>query len=409
MKEKASTKTYTEHPISNMFPVLPENELNELADDIKANGLKQPIVIYQGKILDGRNRYEACKTADVQPAFTEYTGSNATSYVLSLNLQRRHLTPSQKAAVAVEALPHLEKEAKQRQKQHRDTAPGKKQNTGGKNSTSDAGKARDIAARALKVNSRYVQDAKKLKEDRPELFEKVKQGEIDITKAKNVIYRETESKLKDTSNVSIKNTERCTLHNCDILDAPVEDNSVDVIITDPPYPREFLDCWKKLAQFAVKKLKKNGVLIAASGHAYLPEVFRNMTVDGLNYYWTGCLYQPKVSADLHTKRLRTHWKPFLIYVKGDYTRTFQATDVYSSSYEDAKEGQKFHKWGQSYQIFEQFVKDYTYAGEVVCDPFLGGGTTAIAAITHKRKFIGIELNKETFNVAGNRINQITNN
>src|SRR5262249_39705466 len=153
------------------------------------------------------------------------------------------------------------------------------------------------------------------------------------------------------------------------------------------YPREYLDCWTKLAQFALKKLKKDGVLIAASGHSYLPEVFRNMTIEGLNYYWTGCIYQPMMSADLNVKRLRTHWKPLLIYVKGEYARTFQGTDVYSSSYEDLVEGQNYHKWGQSYKIFEQLVKDYTYAGEVVCDPFLGGGTTAVAAITNKRRFV----------------------
>jgi len=164
-----------------------------------------------------------------------------------------------------------------------------------------------------------------------------------------------------------------------------------------------LDCWKKLAQFAAKKLKDGGILIAASGQSYLPQVYSNMSVDGLNYYWTNCIYTPGVSAELQMKRLRTNWKPLLFYVKGDYKRTFQKTDVYVSEYIDTAAGQEYHKWGQSYPVFEQIVLDYTYVNDVVCDPFLGGGTTGLACIENKRKFVGIELNTDTFNTAKERL------
>lgn len=103
------------HPACKLFPPIAESELQDLADDIAANGLRNPIVLYQGKLLDGRNRWEACKIAKVEPRFIEFEGNDPIAWVLSQNLARRHLTASQRAVVALDLLPMLEKEAKKRQ------------------------------------------------------------------------------------------------------------------------------------------------------------------------------------------------------------------------------------------------------------------------------------------------------
>ena len=89
------------HAIANVFPMLEEAELSSLAADIKANGLKTPIVTYEGDILDGRNRFRACQKAGVTPSYTSFQGDRqaALSHVWSLNFQRRHLNSSQ-AAIA---------------------------------------------------------------------------------------------------------------------------------------------------------------------------------------------------------------------------------------------------------------------------------------------------------------------
>jgi N6-adenosine-specific RNA methylase IME4 len=104
------------HSATNLFPMMPQAELVELAKDIKERGQMVPIVVYQGKILDGRNRWAACEIAGVEPRTMEWQGTGSpTAWVISLNLHRRHLTPSQRAAIAVDALPVLEAEARKRQ------------------------------------------------------------------------------------------------------------------------------------------------------------------------------------------------------------------------------------------------------------------------------------------------------
>ena len=72
---------------------------DELAEDIKLNGLLTPIVTYEDKILDGRNREKACEKVGVEPRYVPYAGSTPLSYVISLNLKRRHLDESQRAMV----------------------------------------------------------------------------------------------------------------------------------------------------------------------------------------------------------------------------------------------------------------------------------------------------------------------
>lgn len=85
------------HPYSEIFPLIEGSEFDALVEDIKTQGLREKIWLYEGKILDGRNRFLACKKAGVKPDYKKYTGKDALAFVVSANIQRRHLTLEQRA------------------------------------------------------------------------------------------------------------------------------------------------------------------------------------------------------------------------------------------------------------------------------------------------------------------------
>lgn len=102
-RRPSSTTGYEMHPLCTLFPPMTGAEFAALRDDIKANGLRQMIVLKDGMILDGGNRYRACLEACVTPRFVDYIGENLAAYVLSVNLHRRHMTPGQQAAIVASA------------------------------------------------------------------------------------------------------------------------------------------------------------------------------------------------------------------------------------------------------------------------------------------------------------------
>ncbi len=190
------------HPATELFPMMGDAELQELADDIAANGLQVPIVTFQGKILDGRNRYAACELAGIQPHFSEWQGTGSpTVWVLSLNLHRRHLTPSQKAAIAVDLLPLLEVEAQDRQLAALKRTPTLSINDIDalpvRPNLDERGRSDEKAAELLNVSRGYVADAKRLSIEAPDLFEQVRSGEQTIPQAKKELrHRELASEIK---------------------------------------------------------------------------------------------------------------------------------------------------------------------------------------------------------------------
>lgn len=92
---------YEFHPLANLFPLLEGPEFGALVDDISVHGLREPVVLHEGKILDGRNRYRACVEAQIEPRFKKWDGHGTPlAFVVSKNLHRRHLNESQRAMIA---------------------------------------------------------------------------------------------------------------------------------------------------------------------------------------------------------------------------------------------------------------------------------------------------------------------
>ena len=88
------------HPLAALFPLMESDERNKLVENLKQYGLLTPIVVYEDKILDGRNRDRGCIEAEVTPHYVEYTGSDPLGFIVSANLHRRHLTSGQRAMIA---------------------------------------------------------------------------------------------------------------------------------------------------------------------------------------------------------------------------------------------------------------------------------------------------------------------
>ena len=93
-------REYEYHPIAEEIPRWGSDSFEKLCEDIATNGLVNSIVLYDGKILDGRHRYEACLDVGVEPSFREYKGDDPIGHVLSLNLLTRDWKPGQKAMIA---------------------------------------------------------------------------------------------------------------------------------------------------------------------------------------------------------------------------------------------------------------------------------------------------------------------
>ncbi|MCA9513945.1 MAG: ParB N-terminal domain-containing protein [Myxococcales bacterium] len=94
---------YEVHPACALLPMMPHAAIAEMAEDIQRHGQQQPVVLWEGKVLDGRNRLRACNLAGVDPVIVEWTGDDPVRWVLSLNFHRRHLTEDQRAVVGARA------------------------------------------------------------------------------------------------------------------------------------------------------------------------------------------------------------------------------------------------------------------------------------------------------------------
>ena len=132
--------------------MMDKKEYSDLRNDIKKNGLMEPIITLNGTILDGRNRYVACNELNIKPTTKEFSGDDPLQYVMSTNLQRRNLNPSQKAMVGRRWKVHYSIMAKERQiKSNVEPVPQDQQ-----------GRARDQAGEIAGVSGRYIDMAEEV-------------------------------------------------------------------------------------------------------------------------------------------------------------------------------------------------------------------------------------------------------
>ena len=215
-------------------------------------------------------------------------------------------------------------------------------------------------------------------------------------------HRQEKMARKAFSLDSVMPSDMCWLFNGDIRDGLpcIKSESVDCIITDPPYPAEYIPLYGDLSRLAARVLKPNGSLVVMCGQSYLPEVIRQLCTS-MKYHWTMAYMTPGgQSPQLFTKKVNTFWKPLLWFTKGEYKGDWMG-DVLKSPVND--NDKRFHEWGQSYGGMVDIVTRFTDPDQVILDPFLGGGTTGLAAVTNGRRFIGSDIVQKNIDTARERI------
>ncbi|HXH78726.1 DNA methyltransferase [Nocardioides sp.] len=402
------------HPAAELFPMFDTEALQSLADDIALHGLTEPVWLYDdpemGRVLlDGRNRSVACELVGIEPATRIYTGSDPITFSISQNVQRRHLTAGQRAAVANAALPLYEAQAQALMLAGVAPNPGADLHQGDDAELTvildadlvpepkRAPRAADRAGKAAGASGRATAQYKRIAEQAPDLAEQVKAGTMALDRAERIIrdrdaeQRRVEQAKRDAEATESKPT--IDLRHGDFREVLADLSGVHAIITDPPYPADFLPLLDDLAAWADKVLTEDGILAVLIGQTHLPEVYRRL--EGHRpYRWTVAYMTEGPAYVSHPRRVSSSWKPLLVYGGGP-----RFSDVVRSSGDD----KRYHKWGQNFDAFHSIIQRLTTSGQTVVDPFMGAGTTLLAAHSLGRHAIGSDTDDDAFRAASERL------
>ena len=240
---------------------------------------------------------------------------------------------------------------------------------------------------------------------------KVEAREADDIVSRSFVLAKIKAKEKETRHeqkIERKDTSKADASGYKLLCADIAsglpeipDNSVDFIITDPPYPREYIPLYGHLSALAARVLKDGGSALVMCGQSYLPQVMNELCKE-LTYHWTLCYLTPGgQSPSLWQKRTNTFWKPIIWLTKGEYKGDYIG-DKISSPAND----KEHHHWGQSVGGFAEIVEKFTNPGQTVLDPFLGGGTTGVVCVGTKRNFIGVDIDPKCVETSRQRLMEI---
>ena len=192
------------HPAADIFPI-DDDTLAALSEDIKKHGQRVAVELWNGQIIDGRRRWRACEMAGIIAVTRVVEIDDPVAYVLSLNLHRRQLNPSQLSMVAGRARKFYDQQAKERQRDHGATAPGKKSLPANLPGVIPVD-SRDAAGRAVGVSGKSVDHATRvLATAEPEVIAAVDAGRLAVSTAATFASDSREDQLRVLADTTKRN------------------------------------------------------------------------------------------------------------------------------------------------------------------------------------------------------------
>ena len=384
-------------------------DVKSLAESIAEIGLLHPVVIDdKGTLIAGERRIRACQSLgwDSVPV-TVIPLDDIVRGEYSENAFREDFRPSEIDAIRRALEPAEKAAAKERQEEGRNQHSQGSGNfpEGSKGETRDKiGKLAGVSGRTVDKIAEVVQAAEESPEEFGKLVEEMdKSGKVDRAHKKLKKAKKQAAAMEMASMVpSI--SDRYQLHHANFTEAQrLEDNSVDFIITDPPYPAEYLNVFDGLGLVAANVLKPGGLALVMVGETYLPDIIA-MLGKHLTYHWALAYLTPGGQAvQQFDRKVNTFWKPVLVYRKGEYTGDWFGDVVRSDTNDNDKE---HHHWGQSVSGMRDLMRRFVKPGNVVLDPFLGGGTTAVVTLEMGASFIGYDIDPGAIETTKARIGEI---
>lgn len=414
------------HPASEIPPPLAKEDLDALRASIAEVGLLRPILLFDGKIIDGRNRYAVCVELGIEPKYETYSGSLTPLDLVKANLAHRHMTAGQKAITATRLEKAEAEEAKERQRKagiaraaakDKETGqfladiqvPANLREAGTDTESAEPKKKRkpkaerkqnesaEKAAAATGASARNVSTAKKLQAEAPDLAAEVADGKTSIHAADRKL-KERQQRAELETVVTIELPEGLHAGDFRELSAQIPDNSVDLVFTDPPYDRDSAPLYGDAARIAARILKPGGSFIAYTGQVNLPEVLATCS-EHLRYWWTIAGVHSGGSQIMNKYGIRCGWKPLVWFVKG--TRGDVQSVLFDVVTGDREK--QSHEWQQAEAEARYYIENLTFPGGVVVDFFGGGGTTMVAAKALDRRCIMFEINPASVEKIAKRV------